>query len=98
MSLRPLRGGLREPETPLVRNRGCGAVLWVVFDGQRGPTVKAVFSLERSCPIMSLAPALAIACMVAALPLQRESPTPLERLCKRRRPGRSALIRSEELT
>jgi len=35
-------------------------------DRQRGSTAKAVFTLERSCPMKSVAPVLAIACMVAA--------------------------------
>lgn len=63
----PGAGGLREPETPLVIE--CLArVAGVIFDRQRGSTVKAVVSLERICPIMSVAPGLAIVCMVAACP------------------------------
>jgi hypothetical protein len=76
----PGAGGLREPETPLV-TQCLARVTGVISDGQRGSTVKAVGSLERCCPIMSVAPALAIVCMVAACPCKRESTTPLERLC-----------------
>jgi len=36
-------------------------------EAQRGSAVKAVFSLERFCPIDSMAPVLAIVWMVAAL-------------------------------
>jgi hypothetical protein len=35
-------------------------------DRQRGSTAKAEITLERWCPMMSVAPVLAIACMVAA--------------------------------
>jgi len=66
----PGAGGLREPETPFVIQ--CLArVTGVISDRQRGLTVKAVDSLERFCPIMSVAPALAIVCMVAAMSLQK---------------------------
>jgi hypothetical protein len=68
----------------------------IPFDRQRGSTAKAVYSLERSCPSISVAPVLAIARMVAALSLQRESMTPLERLLEFRRPGRVALIPNNE--
>jgi len=76
----PGAGGLREPETPFVA-RLLARVTGVISDRQRESTVKAVVSLERFCPIMSVAPALAIVCMVAALSLERVSTTPLERLC-----------------
>lgn len=76
----PGAGGLREPETPFV-TQCLARVTGVLSDRQRESTVKAVASLERFCPIMSVAPALAIVCMVAALSLQRVSTTPLERLC-----------------
>lgn len=46
-------------------------MIGIIFDRQHGSTVKAVRSLERCCPIMSVAPALAIVCMVAALSLQK---------------------------
>lgn len=79
----PGAGGLREPETPIVIECLCG-VTGVICDRQRESTVKAVVSLERICPLMSVAPALAIMCMVAACPCKRGSTTPLERLCSYR--------------
>ena len=55
-------------------------------------TVKAAFSLERSCPKWSLAPAWAITWMVAGIVLAKgNGPTPMERLCKYRYPGRARL-------
>lgn len=63
----PAAGGLREPETPIV-TEWLWRVKGVISDRQRESTVKAVVSLERICPLMSVAPALAIVCMVAACP------------------------------
>ena len=48
---------------------------------QYGPAAKAVLSLERSCPTVSMAPAPAVVWMAAGVVLNRESgPTPMERL------------------
>jgi len=76
----PGAGGLREPETRRV-TQCLARVTGVISDGQRGSTVKAVVSLERFCPIMSVAPALAIVCMVAALSLQNGRARPRWRDC-----------------
>jgi len=49
---------------------------------QSDSTVKAVLSLERFCPILSMAPVLAITWMVARIVLEKgNGSTPMERLC-----------------
>ena len=54
-------GWLCEPETFLEIDRACGVRLAQLESAaQRGSTAKAAFSLERSCPMSSMAPVLAI--------------------------------------
>ena len=51
------------------------------FPLQPGSTVRAVPSLERSCPTTSMAPVLAITWMVAGIVLAKgNGPTPMERV------------------
>jgi hypothetical protein len=64
-----------DPETPLeklddrrVVQLQCGA--------RHGPAVKAVFTLERSCPNLSVAPVWAIVRMVAGVVLKRRTTRP----------------------
>lgn len=46
-------------------------------EAQHGLAAKAVFfSLERSCPTLSMAPVLAIVCMVAGVDLKRITARP----------------------
>jgi hypothetical protein len=48
---------------------------------QPDSTVKAVSTLERSCPTTSMAPVLAIRWMVASIVLAKgDGPTPMERV------------------
>jgi hypothetical protein len=89
---RPPFGWLREPESPVPELGGLGAWQQLRIPLQPDSTVKAAFSLERSCPKWSLAPVLAIAWMVAGIVLAKgNGPTPMERLCKFRYPGRARL-------
>jgi hypothetical protein len=50
------------------------------------------FSMERSCPTLSMAPVLAIVRMVAGVALNKDNgPTPLGRLSRFCQPGRTTL-------
>jgi len=59
---------------------------------RQGSAAKAVFTLERSCPNISVAPVWAIVWMVAGVVLKKENdPTPMGRLDEFRHPGRALL-------
>ena len=59
---------------------------------RQGSTVKAVATLERFCPNVSMAPVKAIVGMVAGvIPKKENDPTPMGRLDEFRHPGRALL-------
>ena len=60
----PLSRRLYEPETLLES----ASLVTITIGSQHDSTAKAALSLERSCPINSMAPVLAIVSMVATLP------------------------------
>ena len=70
----------------------CG-VAQLESKAQHGSAAKAVFfSMERSCPTLSMAPVLAIVRMVAGVALNKDNgPTPLGRLSRFCQPGRTTL-------
>ena len=66
-------------------------------EAQHGLAAKArFFSLERSCPTLSMALVLTIVWMVAGIVLNKDNgPTPLGRLSRFRRPGQATLNSTE---
>ena len=59
--------------------------------------LRPIFSLERSCPTLSMAPVLAIVWMVAGIVLNKDNgPTPLGRLSRFRQPGLATLNSTEK--
>ena len=79
--VKPL-GWLYEPETFLESSIvPMGVLPQLESAAQPGSAAKAVFSLERSCPMSSMAPVLAITWMVAGIVLAKgNGPTPMERV------------------
>src|SRR2546425_7570404 len=71
---------LYEPETRSERSKAGSSSVQLESEAQSGSTAKAAYSLERSCPNISMAPVLTIVKMVAALSWKGKGPTPLERL------------------
>jgi hypothetical protein len=66
-----LKGGCESQKLLLHRVVRINPNAQLMCDRQRGSTAKAVISLVRFCPTFSVAPVLAIACMVAAQTLQK---------------------------
>lgn len=61
-------------------------------DVQPGSAAKAALSLAHFCPHLSMAPVLGDCKDGGGIVLNKDKgPTPLERLCKFRRPGRAML-------
>jgi len=58
---------LYEPETRSERSKAGSSSVQLESEAQSGSAAKAAYSLERSCPNISMAPVLAIVKMVAAL-------------------------------